>query len=625
MPYVAHKRLVTIVHSPIHHVYYAGTVVPIRVRARVRPSILAAEFSRIRDLPRPTSRSYLEEYLNSRPNIFFDDEAREIRARVDSLLRRVHVFVPRALASDFVEEIVPERMRSHDYVRRLLTGRNNAKKEVDSYLSWYEVPDRANIGTLACVKYVAGKPQSVRKPYFKVADLRPADIRNDVNFLSYYLKNRQAAATASRALAIEPTTQAQNPTFASEPEIKLEKKEKKKPESTKESKPESKLASKSVKELESESIAQPIAEPASVKLSKSTKSSKAMKAMSVAKPAELAKESEPEQVKELELVKELEPIKELEAVKELEPESIKESEPELEVVKEPELAKKLEPESVKESEPELKVMKEPELTKEHEASTEPAPADNAEAVSDNTKENQKVKKEREDAIKRAEEYLAKVVREAQSEEERRKVAEEEHLQLETEERKAWEALQLAQERKAEFCQILEIEQQEAERKAEEAKLENERKEAEKIEEGERLANQIKLDALIKEQEILIVEEHLEEVQHQKQEQEEVDVLQLQESELRDISCAEDPADLGEVTDQENEERPCDIIIDDETRVKEKNVCEKEHVDVREDPFIEEPEGPESKSQTEPITAEDGPQIEEVLSGGDKFEWDNQDL
>lgn len=86
-------------------------------------------------------------------------------------------------------------MRSHDYVHRLLTGRNNAKKEVE-HLSWYEVPNRGAFGTLACVKYVAGKPQSVRKPYVKVADLRPADIRNDVNFLSYYSKNRQAAATA---------------------------------------------------------------------------------------------------------------------------------------------------------------------------------------------------------------------------------------------------------------------------------------------------------------------------------------------------------------------------------------------------------------------------------------------
>lgn len=54
-----------------------------------------------------------------------------------------------------------------------------------------------------------------------------------------------------------------------------------------------------------------------------------------------------------------------------------------------------------------------------------------------------------------------------------------------EERKAWEALQLAQERKAELSQILEIEQQEAERKAEEAKLQAEREETEKIEEEER--------------------------------------------------------------------------------------------------------------------------------------------
>lgn len=100
-----------------------------------------------------------------------------------------------AISSDFIEAIVPERMRSHDYVRRLLSGRSNAKRELD-YLSWYDVPDRGTFGTLACVKYVAGKPQSIRKPYYKVADLRPADIRNDVNFLSYYSKNRQAAATA---------------------------------------------------------------------------------------------------------------------------------------------------------------------------------------------------------------------------------------------------------------------------------------------------------------------------------------------------------------------------------------------------------------------------------------------
>lgn len=81
----------------------------------------------------------------------------------------------------------------------------------------------------------------------------------------------------------------------------------------------------------------------------------------------------------------------------------------------------------------------------------------------------------------------------------------------------------------------------------------------------RLINQAKLDALIQEQERLIVEEHLEEVQKQKQEQEEADVAQLEAGEIKDVSCA-DPADLDEITDQEREEKPCDVTTDDETRV-----------------------------------------------------------
>lgn len=69
--------------------------------------------------------------------------------------------------------------------------------------------------------------------------------------------------------------------------------------------------------------------------------------------------------------------------------------------------------------------------------------------------------------------------------ERQKAAEAERLQLEMEEKKAWEALQLAQEQKAELCQILENERQEVERKAEEMKLEAERAETEKVAEEER--------------------------------------------------------------------------------------------------------------------------------------------
>uniref|UniRef100_V9IJK7 Uncharacterized protein n=1 Tax=Apis cerana TaxID=7461 RepID=V9IJK7_APICE len=91
-------------------------------------------------------------------------------------------------------------MRSGDYVRRLISGKHNTKKDTIEPISWYEVPDRGNFGNLACVKYVAGKPHSIRKPYFKVADLRPSDIKNDVNFLSYYSKNREAAANACKGV-----------------------------------------------------------------------------------------------------------------------------------------------------------------------------------------------------------------------------------------------------------------------------------------------------------------------------------------------------------------------------------------------------------------------------------------
>ncbi|XP_018402322.1 PREDICTED: MAP7 domain-containing protein 1-like isoform X5 [Cyphomyrmex costatus] len=524
----------------------------------------------------------------------FDDETRDIRAKVDSLLRRVHVFVPRAVARyptkikcDFIEEIIPERMRSHDYVRRLLSGRSNAKKQVD-YLSWYEVPDRGAFGTLACIKYVAGRPQSVRKPYYKVADLRPADIRNDVNFLSYYSKNRQAAATASsgqpmteremrkvRALGYDSTAQ-EKKILVPESEEKSEK-AKKKPEPEEEPKPVREPEPEPEPEPISEPVPEPVKEPEPV--AEPVKPSKPTKASKSAKSAKYTKTAEPKV--------EPEPVKEPEIIKEPEPEPVQEPEP------------------VSEPEPEMPA---------------DVPIESIEAVSDEAKE-EKVKQDKEDAMRRAEEYLAKAAREAQSEEERRKAAEEERLQLELEEKKAWEALQLAQERKADLCQILEIEQQEAERKAEEEKLQAEHEETKRIEDEERIINQANIDALIQEQERLIVEEHLEEIQKQKQEQEEADVTQFVANENKDASCAEDLADLGEITDQEKEEKPYDVTTDDETRVEEENVHEEEP-EMTEDPFVEEPEGAESKPQTGPTAADDG-QVEEVTSG-EEFEWGDQD-
>ncbi|XP_046751086.1 uncharacterized protein CG45076-like isoform X3 [Diprion similis] len=220
MPYVAHKRLVTFVHTPIHTVYHTGTPIPIRIHSRVRPSVLAAEYNRIRDLPRSSSTSYTERYLNSKDSILFDDEARQIRAKADALLRRIHVFVPRLPASDFHEDIVPlERLRSDDYIRRLLGARKNVQKEME-LAPWYTVPEQRNLGkgNLACVQYVGGRPHSRRRPYFKVADLKPNDILNDVNLLSFYSKNRQAAAYASPVSPL--TDREQRKARAVEPEWK---------------------------------------------------------------------------------------------------------------------------------------------------------------------------------------------------------------------------------------------------------------------------------------------------------------------------------------------------------------------------------------------------------------------
>lgn len=68
MPYAAHKRLVSIVHTPIR-IYHAGAMVPIKLHSRVRPSIIAAELNRIRYLMRPSYESYTSNFLNSRDHL----------------------------------------------------------------------------------------------------------------------------------------------------------------------------------------------------------------------------------------------------------------------------------------------------------------------------------------------------------------------------------------------------------------------------------------------------------------------------------------------------------------------------------------------------------------------------
>ncbi|XP_058801902.1 glutamic acid-rich protein-like isoform X2 [Phymastichus coffea] len=201
IPYVGHRKLVSIVHTPVR-IYHAGTYLPLKIHSRVRPSIIAAELNRIRYLTRPSSKSYLEDYLQSRDYIDFDDEAKDIRARTDKLLRKVHVYVPRPTLSDYEGETIPERLRSDDYVRRIINAKNT-RKEIES-LPWYSTPAKRDIGPghLACIKYAGGRPQPKRKPYYTVSDLVPGDVKTDVKLMSYYSKNRKAAEDASPAPTI---------------------------------------------------------------------------------------------------------------------------------------------------------------------------------------------------------------------------------------------------------------------------------------------------------------------------------------------------------------------------------------------------------------------------------------
>ncbi|XP_023318423.1 calponin homology domain-containing protein DDB_G0272472-like isoform X7 [Trichogramma pretiosum] len=152
---------------------------------------------------RPYSSSSSRPYVSSYSVTDFDDETRDIRARTDNLLRKIHVFVPRPSVSDYEETTIPERLRSDDYVRRIINSKNTRKDIAD--LPWYSTPEKRDIGSghLACIKYAGGRPQPRRRPYYTVGDLVPGDVKSDVNLMSFYSKNRKAAEDASPSIPVE--------------------------------------------------------------------------------------------------------------------------------------------------------------------------------------------------------------------------------------------------------------------------------------------------------------------------------------------------------------------------------------------------------------------------------------
>ncbi|XP_043475480.1 cilia- and flagella-associated protein 251-like isoform X3 [Leptopilina heterotoma] len=510
LPYVAHKRLVTIIHTPAHS-YYTGSPlspVTVRVNSRVRPSILAAELNRIRDRQRPSSVSYTEKYLNSRPNIEFDDEAREIRARADALLRRIHVFVPKPSPRRFFfvyfpstrSDYIDENLRS-DYIRRLLNTREHIRKDLEYLNLWYQTPECRNLGEghLACVRYVGGRPQSKRRPYYKLADLTATDVRNDVNFLSYYRKNRLAA---DKSL----------------PEVPMTERELRK-----------------ARALETEwSIAQKEKETARIE--------------------EIRPEEEEEE--------EIEPVRE------------------------------------KVKEKKEKKEKKDKKRKEEEAEIE---------------DEEGRKKAEEEAIKRAEAFLAKRIEEARIQEEKRLKIEAEQKRLED----AAEAARLAlikAEEEARLAEIAEQERLEALRRAEEERMEEARLEAERLIEAERMYRDA-VEAAAEDEEERLAKELAEENRNRRQDDEErlVAVTNAVPSldEVKEYDDrTEDSYAHRNLSDHEKEENPDDPTVEDNTQVEEEGEEDIEHDGS--EPIVDDFQGPESHHEMVE-TIEDSPQIEEVFS------------
>ncbi|XP_035743714.1 probable serine/threonine-protein kinase kinX isoform X5 [Vespa mandarinia] len=672
-----------------------------------------------------TRRPYSRPLASSYSITYFDDEAKEIRARVDSLLRRVHVYIPRACPSDFAEEIIPERMRSGDYIRRLISGKNNTKKDAEA-VSWYDVPERGHFGNLACVKYVAGKPQSIRRPYYKVADLRPSDIKNDVKFLSYYQKNRQAAANASpdqpmterelrKARALE--------TEWSESIVKREVKpileEKTNVAEEKTNLPEEKIIVKEEKKTiseETKTVAEkketlieeekPLAEEKEIVIEDKKVLMEEPIQEDVKPKAKLAKESKIKKSKQAEVEKKIEtkvemsnikeicPVKETSKEPELLAESVKEKEEKVEEVialteslvsdqkqldiveesskeetpkeeptkeeptkEEPtkDMPIEIEVANVQQSENLLEEKVEEQVTVEPkvESTVETAAVDITEIVEESksivaqeieTKpieeseiieatpatesnelvsekdqpegETEEVKQEKQDAAKRAQEYLLKVEEESRTEEEKKEAMEVQITKYEMEEEKAWEALQIDLDRKAHLNEILEVEKAEAERKIEEEKLEKERTEILRLEEAERQINAEKLRALMEEQERMLIEERAEEVRQRQEREERLAEVSLGINDnKKDADHSREDQLFSEITDQEMEEKAFELPpTDEDTKIEEEdNVVEYEVEDISMDPFVEEPDG-----QSQP-----------VISGGtaiveENFEWPDEE-
>jgi len=236
LPYIAHKRLVTgsrisvtptrtisrvvslptfrattpirtypyrypitplsVLTSPTRYVRSYTTRIstsPIRTTFGVRPSVLRREFNRIENKHRASSYDHLftDSYLNSESAREFDDETKQIRNDTNKLLRKIHSRVERAqscLPLTTYQAKYERRYGPDSFVAHLASP---LKSTTYNGLESYDPNKYIGKSHLASVRIVGNKGYNTRRPTAYYDDDK---VRNDVNLLSYYLKNRKAAA-----------------------------------------------------------------------------------------------------------------------------------------------------------------------------------------------------------------------------------------------------------------------------------------------------------------------------------------------------------------------------------------------------------------------------------------------
>ncbi|XP_031620975.1 uncharacterized protein CG45076-like isoform X3 [Contarinia nasturtii] len=159
---------------------------------RTRPSIFEKEYKRIENKIRSRpGHLYTDSYLNSDSVRAFDDATKTIRNDANTLIRKIHQRVDRAQSCLPVSSYTAKyekRYGPDSFVAHLVAP---LKSTTYNGLESWNPNKYIGKSHLASVRIVGNKAYNTRRATTAYDDDK---VRNDVNLLSYYLKNRKAAA-----------------------------------------------------------------------------------------------------------------------------------------------------------------------------------------------------------------------------------------------------------------------------------------------------------------------------------------------------------------------------------------------------------------------------------------------